>query len=478
MKDPSSQPSDKPDLLGSSAPLFMSLPVAGIAMETEVNTSVEVRNTQPATATTVSTTPSMTPPCSPSPSPPPPPPSSLPPPRKPSAIEVELELLRPLWHEEFLQRNPGASPDQIKILVDLKLEELSQLIPRRGVFEKKFRDNCQMMREIKEYLEHILAKLQGKAISDSSARIEDHHSQFLIKDWESVRLPALEHDFQQASQSWFKPTTDPLFKTFSSIKSNFTNLIAQFEYERSMRPVIRGVIPLKAVNKSVTLEESPQTYSSPTATNIPPFNGDMSDPNVLEKFAKWKKAWLKLVHELEKSSKSNSIVLFQELTNCLTGKALELISHYPRRDKISYVMALKDLTDQYQKHSPKKQSEPPNGVGAQVKPRCTRQELIKRALMALKNLRNFVRRNNVDMHNCAFIAAFVRAMPSELNHEWTNYKVEKQKEYEDLRHACHLSGEKLPPWESGMVENYASVKQWLLDARADKSKSTRSKLSV
>jgi hypothetical protein len=119
-----------------------------------------------------------------------------------------------------------------------------------------------------------------------------------------------------------------------------------------------GSLPLKAVNKSVTLEESLQTYSSPTATNIPPFNGNMSDPNVFEKFAKWKKAWLKLVHELEKSSKSNSIVLFQELTNCLTGKALELISHYPRRDKISYVMALKDLTTNTKSIHPKSKVSP------------------------------------------------------------------------------------------------------------------------
>lgn len=420
--------------------------------------------------------PSITPP-SPSLVPPPPPstvPSSSPsltPPSHPSnpearnlsAIEVELELLRPIWREDLQAQNPEANQDQLKILLDLKLDELSRLIPYRSVAERKFRDNCQMMREIKEHLMRILTNLQAKPVSDSSARIEDHHAKFLIKDWETVRLPRFEAYFQEASQSWYKPNTDPLFQEFSAVKSDFASLIAQFEYERSMRPIIRGEVV--TAPKVVEKNKSPEAFSSPSTVKIEPFRGDMNDPNVFDKFAKWKKSWLELVHEMEEMPHFNSKILFVQLKKCLRGKALEMVSKYSNRDKISYVMAFKDLTDQYKGPLTSKRIDPVTGSETNVKPRCKRQELIKRALLALKNLRNFLRRNNVDIHNHAFITRFVQAMPVELRDEWTTYKNQKQREYENLHRACHLTGESLPVWEVGMVENYSSVKQWLLDAR-------------
>ncbi|XP_059084693.1 uncharacterized protein LOC131881760 [Tigriopus californicus] len=394
--------------------------------------------------------------------------------RKSSAIEVELELLRPMWSAAMRLENHEASEDQLQTLIAEKLVEVGKLIPLRAKSEKKFKDDCLMMCQIHENLTQILKTLQVKDQNDPSVRIEDYQAQLLIKDWETVRLPIFETDYQEASRFWFKPHADPLLHDFSSIMNKFAHLMAQFEYERSIRPAIRDQSAQDKVGGQGSKKDVQTRLETVLVTPklIKPFLGDVTDPEVLTKFTKWKRSWLNLAQEIESLPGSNSTILLKKLKACLSGPALEMIQKYPSDAKTSYQLALQDLFDKYE--DPSRIATLCVQKGTDPSPSDTEHvEAIRQSMSVLHNIRNVLESEKVDMFNFSVITSFINAMSPEMQAEWNKYKKEKQQAYERIRETAHEMDKALPKWIAGMVENYDHFNAWLSIQREEEKKKKR-----
>lgn len=384
--------------------------------------------------------------------------------RKSSALEVELELLEPMWSGAIRQENPDASAEQLQTLIDVKLDEVGTLIPLRNKAEKMFKDDCQMMDRTHENLTQILGQLRAKPVDDPTVRIEDYQARLLIKDWQSTRVPIFETHYQEASRAWYKPHEDPLVHEFSSIMNKFANLIAQLEYERSIRPAIQVQVnenqDLGNSNSSAKTHPSPNTKNSITTVSFEPFEGNMSDPELLVKFAKWKRSWFELVKELESKPNFNRNILFKRLKEAVSGPALALISKHPAHSIRSYKAALDDLIDRYEDPIQVAGYCIRNGTMAKGS-KAEHLEAVKQSMSALHNMRKVYEKEKVDMYNFALIASFVSALPLDLQALWSTYKAQKKQEYELMRESALNVGNTLPAWNAGMVENYETFNVWI-----------------
>ncbi|TRY79640.1 hypothetical protein TCAL_12074 [Tigriopus californicus] len=399
--------------------------------------------------------------------------------RKSSAIEVELELLEPMWSGAIREENPEASEEQLQTLIDVKLDDVGNLIPLRNQAEKKFKDDCQMMDRIHENLTQILEQLRAKAVNDLTVRIEDYQARLLIKDWESSRLPIFETHYQEATRAWYKPCEDPLVHDFSSIMNNFAKLIAQFEYERSIRPSIQSVHKPDHTDPQSSHTSGPSAHVANTCTQMTfePFRGDLTDPETLVKFAKWKRSWFQWVQELESKPNFNPNVLFKRLKESVTGPALALISKHPANVMKSYQRALDELIDLYEDPIQVAGYCIRNGTMSAGSP-TEHVKAIKESMSALHNMRKVYESEKIDMYNFALIASFVSAMPLDLQAQWSSFKAKKKQEYGLMRESALHVGNSLPPWNAGMVENYETFNVWLnLQTQSSRTGRTRTGMS-
>ncbi|TRY79569.1 hypothetical protein TCAL_14815 [Tigriopus californicus] len=273
----------------------------------------------------------------------------------PSALEVELQMLEPIWFEAVCRENKGATVEQIQILVDIKLQQVRQLIPARWMAEKTFKSHCQMLEQIHDSLAQVLTTLQSNEIVYSSARIEEYQAQRAIQDWSTSRQPDFEASYQEASRAWYKPGNDPLTTPFTCIRDKFGSLIARYEYERSIRPALGG----GDVGSGGSPNNSEPTPSCPTScpvtmkqfnvsTRIDRFEGDLKDPNVMAIFTRWKSQWEALVEEMKTLPGFDTVLLFDKLQQVLSPLALKSVFHHPPASPHSYEAAMKDLCNKFE----------------------------------------------------------------------------------------------------------------------------------
>ncbi|XP_059085486.1 uncharacterized protein LOC131882375 [Tigriopus californicus] len=391
--------------------------------------------------------------------------------QKSSAVDVEVALLKPMWSMAIQRENQEASEAQLQTLIKVKLAEVRDLIPIRTKVELKFKYDCQMLRQTLANLEQILAQLRAKQPNDPSVRIEDFQAQLVIKDWESIRMPTFERDYQDAAKVWYKPGEDPLIQDFSAIKNKFANLIAQFQYERSIRATIGIPVNQDVGLSQVKVSESRtivhQLHPSDRTANphlhldsIEPFAGDFSDPGVLVKFAKWKRSWFALVRQLEQQSITNPNILFKRLKECVKGSALSLVSQYSPSMANAYKVALDHLTETYE--------DPTHLAGFcirnGIKPKDSdveRIESVQQSLSSLHNMRSAFESEKVDLFDFSLIVAFVSAMPPRLQTKWNDYQSKQKRKYLLKREAALKQGQDMPVWNAGMAANAETFNAWL-----------------
>ncbi|XP_059084680.1 uncharacterized protein LOC131881749 [Tigriopus californicus] len=388
------------------------------------------------------------------------------PPRKPTAIEIELDMTKPMWRETLGEENQGANEDQLKTLLDLKLEQARQMIPVRWKAEKKFKDDCQMIDQIQANFEQVLNSLQAKESTDPSARIEEHQAKRLIKDWETCRLPQLEANFKDATRVWYKPHRDPLTTTYSTIMNRFANLMARFEYETSIRPALNGSTVDHSTQDwmtktiSVTHPEQPKMEQFRVQDKIKPFEGDLGDPEVMAKFSQWKCDWAALVKEMESLPGFNKISLFEKLKKALSERAFRLVYRYPTKREDSYDKAMQELKNKF---------ENPLNIAAHLikrglTPRRTKAdqlESVKASLNALQRVKNIFETENVDMYTFALTCTFTRSMTPSMEESWDKFRIQEMHHYHEKRDLGVKAGEFLPEWKFGLVDNYEKFNAWL-----------------
>lgn len=384
--------------------------------------------------------------------------------KKLSAVEVELQMLGPIWYEVICEANKGASDEQIKTLLDLKLDQAKQMIPARWKAEKKFKDNCVMIQQIHTNINNVLKNLQTKELNDPSVKIEDHQAKRLMKDWETIRHPAFEANFQEATRMWYKPHGDPLTAEFSTIMNQFAHLMARFEYETSIRPALNGSTSKRTSTESVIKPPDPKKMIKmdkfQVRGRIQPFEGDLGDPEVVDKFLKWKKDWECLVREMETMPGFCKIVLFQKLKSTLSGRALKMLYRYSTHRKSSYDDAMKDLRDKFEN--------PLNIAAHHIKRGLTKRktnleqlDAAQDALNALQNLKHIFQREKVDMFDFALTCTFARSMAPLLESRWYHFRIQEMHDYNQKRESALKSGDHLPEWNFGMVDNYEQFDAWL-----------------
>ncbi|XP_059085504.1 uncharacterized protein LOC131882392 [Tigriopus californicus] len=399
----------------------------------------------------------------------------------PSALEVELQMLEPIWFEAVCRENKGATVEQIQILVDIKLQQVRQLIPARWMAEKTFKSHCQMLEQIHDSLAQVLTTLQSNEIVYSSARIEEYQAQRAIQDWSTSRQPDFEASYQEASRAWYKPGNDPLTTPFTCIRDKFGSLIARYEYERSIRPALGG----GDVGSGGSPNNSEPTPSCPTScpvtmkqfnvsTRIDRFEGDLKDPNVMAIFTRWKSQWEALVEEMKTLPGFDTVLLFDKLQQVLSPLALKSVFHHPPASPHSYEAAMKDLCNKF---------EDPMAVvtlfmirGLTRRSSSLKQlQYVKESFNWLQNVKSTFQLENVDVFSFALNSTFVKALSRDMIAKWEQYKIQVKRDYRLKCEAAKNSGDPLPEWKCGMVENYDQFKAWLRLQSAQLKQSTSRK---
>ncbi|XP_059085893.1 uncharacterized protein LOC131882680 isoform X2 [Tigriopus californicus] len=381
-----------------------------------------------------------------------------------SAVEVELQMLGPIWYEAISDVNQGASDAQIKTLLDLKLEQAKGMIPVRWKAEKKFKDDCLMIEQISSNLDSVLKNLQAKDLNDPSVKIEDHQAKRLITDWETTRYPAFEANFQEATRTWYKPDRDPLTTSFSAVMNNFANLMARFEYETSIRPVLNGSSHRQLNDPSdsqIAMAKDMVTMEDfQVRDKITRFEGDLSDSEVMAKFAKWRKDWECLVKEMEGLPGFSKIALFRKLKKAVSNRALRTIYRFSSQRQDSYDNAMKELNNRFEN--------PMNIAAYHIKRGLTKRpsnlvqlEAAQEALNALQGVKEVFQTQKVDMFYFALTCAFTKSMAPHLESKWDQFKVQEMHDYNSKRDSALKAGENLPEWHFGMVDNYEQFNAWL-----------------
>lgn len=210
----------------------------------------------------------------------------------------------------------------------------------------------------------------------------------------------------------------------------------------------------------VAKTEPPTLIQFNVAKLITKFNGDLREQGVLQKFSNWKSAWMNLVQEMKTFRGFNYVILFQKLKNCLDGPALELVSKYSCESVNSYEAAMKDLLFKFE--------DPIELAGSYLTdalaPReslAEQCEAMRHAFNALHNMEDVFEREGVKMYDFAIIQNLTSALSSEGQGKWKSYKARKRQEYRLKADEAAKSGEPMPIWKEGMVQNYEQFNAWL-----------------
>lgn len=378
-----------------------------------------------------------------------------------AACHAELELLGPKLTEALTRDNPHASQEQITALLTGKLHRALELIPLRWKAEKRFKNDCQVLDQLHVKFSKILTDLQAKDVGDQSARIEHFKAKRFINELANSRLPTLEASYRQASDAWYKTGTDPLTEEFMLVSGKIEDLIAMFEYEASIRPILQVVEPATAVTGPSTAPRDRKTILQFDAAKlISSFDGDLTDPDVLLKFSNWKSSWNNLVKEMETLRGFNQAVLFQKLKDCLKGAALTLVDKYSCESNNSYEAAMACLLEKYEDPITLAGSYISSGTSPRDSP-AEHADAIRQAFNALTNMRDIFDREGVDLYDFALMRTFITSMRPECQAKWNAYKMRKKLDYNLECEKAAKTGETLPGWKAGMVECREQFDAWL-----------------
>ncbi|XP_059098948.1 uncharacterized protein LOC131893045 [Tigriopus californicus] len=374
------------------------------------------------------------------------------------ASQAELEIVGPIWQDAICQENPLASADQIKAMLALKLQEAAYSIPVRRVAEKGFKDEVALCQRTLDSLRRVILVLQNKEGSDLTARIEFFQASATIDAMKTSRLPNLESCFQDVTQSWFKPSPDPLTETFSDLADKFSHLAALLDYERTMRPAMKE----PKEDSDTTVSRNAMTMVQFDATKLigKRFGGDLRKQSVLQNFSNWKSSWVNLVNEMKTLRGYNSITLFQKLKDSLVGPAHVMVSKYSCESVNSYDAAMQDLLDKFEDPIELAGSYIASAVAPHVS-QPEHAEAIGHAFNALHNMRDVFERAQVGMYDFALMRTFVTSMSLEAQAQWKGYKMAKKQEYRLKWEAASKAGDSLPEWKEGMVECHDQFQAWL-----------------
>ncbi|XP_059085241.1 uncharacterized protein LOC131882192 [Tigriopus californicus] len=375
----------------------------------------------------------------------------------PSAVEVELQMLEPVWFEALCWENKMANDEQIETLLDLKLQQARQLIPVRWMAEKAFKANCQMLEQIYDSLDQVLITLQTKEIDDPSVRIEEYQAQRAIQDWSKTRQPVFEANYQEASRVWYKPEVDPLTTLFTSIRNKFGNLIARYEYECSIRPPLGG-----SAQSDSCAQLGPMSMEQFNVTDrIEVFDGDLKDPKIMAKFTHWKSRWEALVAEMKALPDFNTVLLFDKLKHVLSRQAFKVVHHHPPTCADSYKAAMRDLSNKFENPMTTATFFMMRGL-TQRTWSAKQFEYAKESFNELRHIKDIFEKEKVDIYNFALTCTFLKAMSKEMVAKWDQYKIQVKTDYQLKRATAKKNGDTVPEeWKSGMVENYEQFNAWL-----------------
>lgn len=396
-------------------------------------------------------------------------------------IKAELALLKPAFEAEIKSKRKTLLPGHVLALLDVKLEEAAKKMPKRWKLDELFDAEKGHAFMLADHLYSTIEDLQKKDKSDSSAEVLVRRAKALLQDWTDRRRPKLEIILAEAKENWYSPEQDELPRTFAAIADRFETNAAVLEHEISSRPSVEAILRPQVVgcaNQTLSLRQEPKKLIHFDVSKVvPKFHGSQEDPDTLSKFASWKATWTSVAEEMETMPGANKQLLFSKLKECLADHALSMVDFLNPASEGSYDEAQKILFETY---------EDPIAMASSYISRATightnnaaMAESVQKSFNALHQMKDVFAKEGVDMYSFTLIHAFYNAMPADMQADWTGYKVKQKEDYKLRYEEAKASGNAIPMWQAGMVENGKSFSTWLTLYKAKQPKSATSATTI